>query len=69
MNMLPRLKGWKLWLFIVALSSGAAVSIMGVIDLVWRLRFGLAGLAAVCFVVWVFLTSRHDQTDEEWLGS
>jgi hypothetical protein len=63
-----RLKLWQRSLFFVALSCGAAVSLVGTIDLIWHLRFVLAGLGGIALVLVVFQQTRH-RSDENWIGS
>ena len=63
-----RLKHWQRSLFFVALGCGAAVSLVGTIDLIWNLRFVLSGLGAVAIVVAVFQQTRR-RSDENWIGS
>jgi hypothetical protein len=64
-----RLKQWQWSVLLVALACGAAVSMMGLIDLVWRFRSVLSGLGAVVLVLSVFLKARHHRIDEHWIGS
>jgi hypothetical protein len=66
---LARLRQWQWSVLIVALACGAAVSMMGVIELIWQLRPVLAGLGAVALVLTVFLKSRHYRVEEHWIGS
>ena len=68
MSRFARLKHWQRSLFFVALGCGAAVSLVGTIDLIWNLRFVLSGLGAVAIVVAVFQQTRR-RSDENWIGS
>lgn len=64
-----RLKQWQWSVLLAALACGAAVSMMGVIELVWQFRSVLSGLGAVALVLSVFLKTRHHRVDEHWIGS
>lgn len=66
---LARLKQWQSSLFFAALGCGAAVAIVGVIDLIAQLRLVISGVGAVAVVVTVFFQTRHRQGDEGWIGS
>jgi hypothetical protein len=68
MSKFARLKHWQRSLFFAALGCGAAVSLVGAIDLIWNLRFVLSGLGAVAIVVTVFQQTRR-RSDENWIGS
>jgi hypothetical protein len=63
------LKQWQWSVLLTALACGAAVSLMGVIELIWQLRSVLAGFGAVALVVSVFLKTRHHRFDQTWIGS
>lgn len=64
-----RLKQWQWSVLLAALACGAAVSMMGVIELVWQFRSVLSGLGAIALVLSVFLKTRHHRVDEHWIGS
>jgi hypothetical protein len=64
-----RLKQWQWSVLVVALGCGAAVSMMGVIQLVWQFRSVLSGLGAVALVLTVFLKTRHHRLSQTWIGS
>jgi hypothetical protein len=64
-----RLKQWQWSVFVVALGCGAAVAMMGVIELVWQFRSVLSGLAAVALVLTVFLKTRQHRLPHSWIGS
>jgi hypothetical protein len=64
-----RLKQWQWSVLLALLACGAAVSMMGVIELVWQFRSVLSGLGAVALVLSVFLKTRHHRVDEHWIGS
>ena len=66
---LARMKQWQGSMLIVSLGCGVAVSMMGVIELIWQLRSVLSGLGAVAIVLAVFLKTRQHRIDETWLGS
>ena len=66
---LARMKQWQWSMLIVSLGCGVAVSMMGVIELIWQFRSVLSGLGAVAVVLAVFLKSRQHRIDETWLGS
>jgi hypothetical protein len=69
MTWLARLKRWQLSLFLAALGGGAAVGLVGTIDLIWQGRLILSGLGAVAFVTAVYLRARQHRIDESWVGS
>jgi hypothetical protein len=64
-----RLRRWQLSLFLVALGCGAAVGLVGTIDLIWQGRFLVSGIGAVALVVSFFMRARHHQVPETWIGS
>lgn len=66
---LARLRQWQWSVLIVSLGCGAAVSMMGVIELIWQFRSVLSGLGAVAIVLAVYLKTRHYQRLETWIGS
>ena len=66
---IAHLKQWQRSLFFIALGCGAAVSLVGTIDLIWHLRAVFGGLGAVSIVVAVFLQTRHRPPDHHWIGS
>lgn len=66
---LPRLRQWQWSVVFAALGCGAAVSMMGVIELIWQLRSVLSGLGAVAIVLSVFLKTRHQRVHDSWIGS
>jgi hypothetical protein len=69
MRILARMSAWQWSLFVVALACGAAVSIVGVIDLVWHARGILAALGAIAIATTVFVQGRHHRFKETWIGS
>jgi len=64
-----RLRQWQWSVLLVSLACGVAVSMMGVIELIWQLRSVLSGVGAVAIVLAVFLNTRHHRIDETWIGS
>jgi len=66
---LPRLRRWQWSLLYTALGCGAAVSMMGVIELIWQLRSVLSALGAVAIVMSVFIKTRHNRVDDGWISS
>jgi hypothetical protein len=66
---LARLGQWQWSVLIVSLGCGAAVSMMGVIELIWQLRSVLSGIGAVAVVLTVFLKTRRYQRLAPWIGS
>jgi hypothetical protein len=66
---LARLRNWQRSVFLAALACGAAIAIVGLIDLIWDVRALLGGVGAVALVVYVFLLTRHSRTEERWIGS
>src|SRR5262245_19708876 len=66
---IARLKQWQWSVLIVSLGCGVAVSMMGVIELIWQFRSVLSGLGAVVVVLTVFLKTRQHQRLETWIGS
>lgn len=69
MRIIARMSAWQCSLFLVALGCGAAVSIVGMIDLVWHARGILAALGAIAIVTTVFVQGRHHRFKETWIGS
>lgn len=68
MRALSRMSAWQWSLFFVALGCGAAVSIVGIIDLLWHARGILAALGAIAIVTSVYVQSRRHRI-ETWIGS
>jgi hypothetical protein len=66
---LARMKRWQSSLFFAALACGAAVAIVGVIDLISQLRLVVSGIGAIALVLTVFLQTRHHRGEESWIGS
>ena len=66
---LSRLTNWQRGVFFASLGCGAAVAIIGLIDLVWRVRGILGGLGAVLIVLTVYLQTRHHRVKQTWIGS
>jgi hypothetical protein len=66
---LARLRNWQRSVFLAALACGAAIAIVGLIDLIWDARALVGGLGAVVLVVYVFLLTRHSRAEERWIGS
>jgi hypothetical protein len=64
-----RLKQWQWSVVLMAFACGVAVSLMGVIELIWQLRSVLAGFGAVAVVLSVFWKTRQQRFDETWIGS
>jgi hypothetical protein len=63
-----RLAQWQWSVLLTALACGAAVSMMGVIELIWQLRSVLSGVGAVVIVLSLFLKTRQHRF-ETWIGS
>ena len=63
------MKQWQWSVLLASLGCGVAVSMMGVIELIWQFRSVLSGLGAVAFVLSVFLKTRQHGIDATWLGS
>jgi hypothetical protein len=66
---LARLRDWQRSVFLAALACGAAIAIVGVIDLLWSARAIIAGLGAVAIVLYVYFLTRHHRAEEHWIGS
>jgi hypothetical protein len=66
---LARLRDWQRSVFLAALACGAAIAIVGVIDLIWSARAIIAGLGAVAIVLYVYFLTRHHRAEENWIGS
>jgi hypothetical protein len=64
-----RLTQWQWSVLLMALACGLAVSLMGVIELIWQFRSVLAGFGAVTLVLSVFWKTRQHRFDETWIGS
>lgn len=69
MRALSRLKSWQWSLFFAALGCGAAVAIVGLIELVWDARAVFGALGAIAIVVSVYLHTRHLRAEEDWIAS
>jgi len=69
MRTLSRMSAWQWALFFVALGCGAAVSIVGLIDLLWHARGVLAALGAIAIVTSVYVQMRSHRVHETWIGS
>jgi hypothetical protein len=61
------MSAWQWSLFFVALGCGAAVSIVGLIDLLWHARGILAALGAIAIVTSVYVQRRRHRV-ETWIG-
>jgi hypothetical protein len=67
---LSRLKSWHWSVFLAALGCGAAVAIVGFIDLAWDARAVLGGLGSIAVVMFVHTRTRHLHAEEEdWIAS
>jgi hypothetical protein len=64
-----RLKQWQWSALLMAFACGVAVSLMGVIELIWQFRSVLAGFGAVALVLSLFRKTRQHRFDETWIGS
>ena len=64
-----RLQQWQWSVLLMAFACGVAVSLMGVIELIWQLRSVLAGFGAVAVVLSAFWKTRHQRFDQTWIGS